>query len=107
MVKAIAIIMSILMLSLLGVPCSDSISLQDSKIENSTPHDHKSSSTDHDNCSPLCVCNCCKSLTVYAFNSIDLAELLMPQFFDASYPLLDEKMFPATVLDIWQPPQLS
>lgn len=107
MYRVIAIIMSVLMLSLLTMPCSDDIDLHSNDITYNDVHNHDSPTDQHDNCSPFCVCNCCKSMTIYSFKKIELPEVFLAHFFEKSFSFLNGQILQKSVLDIWQPPKLS
>lgn len=109
MYRFLAIILSILLLSLATVPCSDDIISYEFKLSDSTTTVQSNCSTTehHDACSPFCVCNCCKTLTVSSLKKIDLPEIFVEPFFDGSYPALEEQLRSKMVIDIWQPPRLS
>lgn len=106
MLRFIAVILSLFILSLLTVPCSDDISYTDVTIEN-LAHNHESSSNTHDNCSPFCACNCCKTYTVYALEKIKLPEEFPVAHVEKLYFTLSQGDTQYAVLDVWQPPQLS
>jgi len=105
--KIITFIMSILLLLLTGVPCSDDI-VSYRAGNNAEAQIYSSTSTEkHDNCSPFCVCGCCKTLSVSSPMKISLAEALLEQHVERLYPNYTEQWYQNNVLDIWQPPKLS
>lgn len=106
MLRFIAVILCLFLVSLLTVPCSDDIAYTAVTIEN-IAHNHDSSSNAHDNCSPFCVCNCCKTYSVSVLEKTKLPEEPPVAHIEKLYFTLVEGYTQYAVLDIWQPPKLS
>jgi len=86
------------------MPCADQNDCSKTEISHTQPHE-KEQSQHNDNCSPLCVCNCCNTVTAqFEFDLLEelkefeFIELKEPEF---KLPIVSTPFYP-----IWQPPKL-
>lgn len=106
--KIINFILSLYLIFLSCIPCSDTkegIAINSVNVYSSN-HENHSHDTNDDSCSPFCVCNCCGQTIinyhpaiVYDF-SVQIQEL---RTFNSNYNSNLIKIFSRS---IWQPPQL-
>ncbi|MCA5003540.1 DUF6660 family protein [Sphingobacterium bovistauri] len=107
MKRFLYIILSMYLLSLTVIPCSDSIvSMCQNQIEDTHAHDNPNSADNHDNCSPFCVCNCCKVYGVSQLLGDYFPNSDLKYIQSENYPIFDFPICHNDSLDVWQPPQL-
>jgi len=61
--KYISLILSVLILTMAVMPCSDRHTCDEESQEISLGHDHSEDEKDH--CSPFCVCSCCGMKVIF------------------------------------------
>lgn len=106
-------ILSVFIMALSLVPCSDSMPLsnffnpQKALVQSSINHNGHDHSNKADFCSPLCSCNCCGSIIA----SISLPETLS---FSALIPMngahqiiYNNPEYSSYIDSIWQPPKIK
>lgn len=108
--RLIAAILALLVLSLSGVPCSDSVAapVKDGDMQTllvHTPDDRNHEHNGIDHCSPFCVCGCCATFSIMATPML-LPQRAVPQagIEFARYPGCAPKSMP---LDVWEPPKYA
>lgn len=103
--KAITIILSFLMLSIVLKPCSDGFNEDHDALEVVGQEDHDHSSDHDDSCSSLCVCNCCGvSVTAVDFLFFEYTPPFRPiEKVESIYKSAYRFDFHSS---IWQPPRL-
>jgi hypothetical protein len=77
--KTIAFILSIYILSVLVMPCTDNInygSLDSNNEVSASSHDHNESGHE-DECPPFCICSCCGSISTYSNIEIFSSKVVM------------------------------
>jgi hypothetical protein len=99
--------MSVLVLTLSLVPCSDAMNECKPKVitHEESSHSHK---TDHDDfCSPFCSCNCCGATVV--LGSFGFQETLNPVYIPIGEKVISysSSFIPSFYENIWQPPKIN
>ena len=101
--KFFAFIMSCVILVTSIVPCKDAAALDIKQATVVKAETHQDCNGSIDDCSPLCICNCCAGCSLY-YSSPQL-----PQDISKTSVHYSEFTTPAIhqiYLPIWQPPQL-
>ncbi len=103
--KFVAIIISIFIFYMVSVPCVDEvIHIEKSILAKSTPQGNPCSPSEHDACTPFCVCSCCGVVVVIANIYFDS----QPIFAFKTVFLSFNKTFTSNFFQsFWQPPKLS
>lgn len=106
--KLFALIMSLVILALVGKPCSDGSMLNDHKANEThagvEPHENHAGEGHSDACSPLCVCACCSIVCINT--PIVFVELeKIPVYLEHTAYYAASPIEIATT--VWQPPQLN
>lgn len=83
------------------MPCADA-AMQNEETHQTIDNHHTEHTTDH--CSPLCVCNCCGTITIYQ-ETIKLQENIQFQVIKEEDGFMLPSI-PKVYYAIWQPPQL-
>lgn len=103
MKRLFAIFMSVYILSLFAVPCSDvreDLCVDHHEQSANTPISHQSGC---DCCSPFCTCNCCTSPVPVKINHIQVHRFT---YLTQEYIIRNSDLITPTVQNnIWQPPQ--
>lgn len=104
LMKLVALFLSILLFTLNYIPCKDVVSSEKNTQDNiEFAGSHSSDKHGDDDCSPLCVCNCC-SVPSIPSTPINIVAHVVPNkikhVIGYNEQLLDIS------LPIWQPPQL-
>jgi hypothetical protein len=90
--------MSILVLALTLIPCSDTACTTD------TAHSHKEDKTDE--CTPFCICDCCGAqITLTSFN-FGTPERQFHTLSEETNQLYISSYIPGFYGHIWQPPKI-
>lgn len=105
MLKVVAYILGLLLLSQTVFYCDDNMSLELSNQTMISAQDNHSSHGDC--CTPFCICNCCHTLVVNTAIDQVLPSDVIRYYVDDLYPFYSSVLIPNIVLDIWQPPQLA
>lgn len=103
--KWITGILLIYLVTLFGVPCSDSVVIHNDSIENTNALSHSHDTEDY--CSPFCACACC-SVSI-AMLKINLPEFSIPLQEFGSNKQRVKKYFAVSNYSgsIWQPPKFN
>jgi hypothetical protein len=104
MKKALAIFLSIYILTLTAIPCMDRPEcheMQESTLEQTSDSEHH---CENDHCSPFCTCNCCTSPIVVQLAHLQLSVNTITQKQSTPYFLEQTPSMPTSV---WQPPKIS
>lgn len=101
--KAIAVILSLLVMVLSIAPCADAACGAQGDHATELAADHHDHDAADDLCSPLCVCQCCHSHTVISNQFIESVGTDRPSFQPPRYTALLASGFKGAVL---QPPQV-
>lgn len=104
--KILTFIMSLLVMALSLVPCSDAMNECEPKptSHEDTSHNHQA---DHDDfCSPFCSCNCCGANVV--LSGFGFQEAINPQYIPISEEVntYTTSYIPSFYGNIWQPPKI-
>lgn len=104
--KFISVIISIIILALSFVPCTDSISPNQESQSLSTSHQESRNHKQHsDFCSPLCVCSCCG--TVVAQIEADSGiETYQEQTSTLKESIFKQNLPTDLYYSIWEPPKI-
>lgn len=112
LVKCISTILSLYLMALAVLPCSDESgwclfdieAAVGVELHETDDHDHQTDCSDH--CSPFCICNCCQ-ITVRTPVKTAFS-ISPPSSIIADQPQL-KPWFKVLILpnDIWQPPKLT
>jgi hypothetical protein len=101
--KQMAIFFALYLLALTVMPCADNEKVSDAHAEyhqSTDGHDH---SEEEDFCSPLCVCNCCRTnITITQLFSF-VPEIKVKKEFVDFYRVQQS----GPVYSIWQPPKIA
>ncbi|WP_338081525.1 DUF6660 family protein [Aestuariivivens sediminis] len=102
--KGIAIILSLIVLVLTIIPCSDGNNTEDQyRDEISTNHNHQNDSDD--TCALTCICNCCGTVITYqplATFNLGLKNQILREMVSVHISIYRFNF----QYNIWQPPQL-
>lgn len=96
--------LSVFLLYLSCIPCSDSEECKVKTVVNSSiAADHQEHNHAKENCTPFCTCSCCTSL-VFSHTPFKTAVTtgVTPA---GKYPLIDEQVNAGPRYSIWQPPK--
>ncbi|MGE6353239.1 DUF6660 family protein [Flavobacterium sp. NPDC079362] len=105
--KYICTILTLIIIILSGIPCSDSHATisKNSSVSFSDSTSHKKQVKDE--CSPFCICNCCRTIPYLVFDT------QVPQEAVVSLPIKKKQPSYVSVVysrfhgSIWQPPKIS
>ena len=98
--KYILLILSVLILTMALMPCSDGHTCDETAQEISLEHDHSEDEKDH--CSPFCVCSCCgMKINFQSDVTIFKPTTYLNSTYQFSYSFLYSFSFNQTV---WHPP---
>lgn len=100
--KYIAVILSVYVMVLTAMPCSDNHSANSRSVTYELSQQNHSQANDLDLCSPFCFCHCCQTLSFPSFydgllSNIELLTLNFP---------FRESRFSNPFSSIWQPPKI-
>lgn len=99
-----AFLLAILLFALNYIPCKDAFSSQKTTQDNIELADRQSSDKhDDDDCSPLCICNCCSAPSIPS-TPINIVTIIIPDKIIHTISYNDQLL--DISLPIWQPPQL-
>jgi len=103
----IALILSIYIIALSGIPCADGQAVVGKsqvsvKAESNSHNDH-----DDDSCSPFCVCNCCQSPGFLKMAEYASSKDMIPAIIEIQLPQYTSTLFSNFQNTIWQPPKIS
>lgn len=104
--KAFSFLMSIYLLTLCCIPCSDSDECKDSvKQEISSATDHSEHEHSEEACTPFCTCSCC-AISVYCQSLfvMDLSNEVIPFAQVNDY---QDYFIKEIAISIWQPPKIA
>jgi hypothetical protein len=102
--KFFAIILSFTIFYLVSIPCVDEIIHSNkSAIEHTSPQENPCNHSDHDACSPFCVCSCCGVVVVMSFIYFDSIPYLILQ---AIINPIQKSLYSSFYQSFWQPPKL-
>ncbi len=90
--------MSILVLALTLVPCSDTACTTE------TAHSHKEDAADE--CTPFCICDCCGAQITLATFHFGTPERQFHVFSGDATPVYSSSYIPGFYGNIWQPPKI-
>ena len=101
--KLLTIIFSLYILGLSVIPCADAEQVSEEFIEYHQTNDDHDHNSEEDFCSPLCVCNCCRTnITITQLFSF-VPELKVKKEFVDFYRVQQS----GPVFSIWQPPKIA
>jgi hypothetical protein len=107
--KFLSLILSIAILAVSFVPCTDNLPAKDDNILKKEITSSDKSSKDHnntsDNCSPFCTCSCCAATAFYS--PLSKTQPIKVIFKSEKYPLYNISFRTEVYYSIWQPPKLS
>lgn len=102
--KAFSTLLSIYILFLVSVPCVDDIrGCEQLNTKTELMHTAHHHDTQHDSCSPFCVCSCCNVTIVLTHNVFEAQPLSTVEF--KVIPFYQESIS-CYFNHIWQPPKL-
>ena len=103
------ILLSVYLLGLSLVPCSDASNRCEAPVAESTPYEEHSHSNDaDDHCSPFCYCACCSiSLNLYHFHPVTLQEPLFISYTQEKAIWSYSDSHSSYSGSIWQPPKIN
>ena len=102
--KFFAIIMSLYLLTLSCIPCSEACNT-DSALKISACSNQKSHKHNDEACTPFCTCSCCAASAYY--QPLVKPQLLKPVIQIKKYPVCNVSFLSHEFSAIWQPPKLS
>jgi hypothetical protein len=101
--KLLTIIFSLYILGLSVITCADAEQVSEEFIEYHQTNDDHDHNSEEDFCSPLCVCNCCRTnITITQLFSF-VPELKVKKEFVDFYRVQQS----GPVFSIWQPPKIA
>ena len=101
--KQLAILISLYFLALTVMPCADNEKVSKTHAEYHQSTDGHEHNENEDFCSPLCVCNCCRTnITITQIFSFVPEQKAKKEFVDFYSAQLSNAFFP-----IWQPPKIA
>lgn len=107
--KFISFILSIAILAVSFVPCTDNLLAKGGNTLKKEITSSDKSSKDHnnssDNCSPFCTCSCCAATAFYT--PLCKAQPIKIVFKSEKYPLYNVSLSAEVYYSIWQPPKFS
>lgn len=103
--KLFATILAIIIFGLSVFPCADEGSCTKLETHQVADHDHDEEKQHDYNCSPLCVCSCCNTVTTH-FEYKLLEEIEHFEFVQLEKIEFKLLMVSTPHYSIWQPPQL-
>ncbi|MGB3183525.1 MAG: DUF6660 family protein [Cyclobacteriaceae bacterium] len=103
--KLCALILSLLVLSMVSVPCADAYGLHDDTEQTEDCCDSRTEKqAEHeDECSPFCICHCCHSHTVVSYPFLFEAGTDLPAVMQSELLPLPTSGFKGAIL---QPPRV-
>ena len=100
--KLVAVILSVYVLTLTAVSCSDMLAAENSQSEIAVTAEIQDHPYNIDLCSPFCFCSCCQTFPVSIENTI---YYFVPVYDKNSNPYL-ENNYPNHVISVWRPPKI-
>jgi hypothetical protein len=108
LVKWLNIILSIYLVALASMPCTDTDvnSAAYETIAHKSGHEGHSHEKDNDSCSPFCACNCCGVQILSYFPTISYDFPLISSVIKTKEPFYKPVLASDFCGSIWQPPQI-
>lgn len=106
--KLITVLLSIYILLLSGLPCSDEVDCAENKTETSKTNQHTNHQEDTETCSPFCICACCGTNIVLNFSFSPLISEIAQCFLSEKGKInfYNTSFISDFYGNIWQPPKI-
>lgn len=103
-VKLLTLILSIYIIALACIPCTDATIV----IDNAQTAHHHTDNSDHsdDSCTPFCICSCCGALIYNFSQTLTFTPTLAFLRITSPTPVFTANLNSIYEGSIWQPPQL-
>lgn len=99
--RLLSLILSIYVLILAGVPCSDFCQDDHANLKEVIHHD---ADAHGELCSPFCMCSCCRAnMVFFAFEAFNISK---PSAYNPVNPVFDQTAVFSFSLPVWQPPKI-